>query len=156
MNWHKMWFALVFAIAPSAHAGGSGPLRVMISASGTCGLLELAGRKVPCSYTTGVIYSLLKNGRVLISIGVNKNKVLSFVGSKDSQPSPENYFLYLSRIDINTVAVKSVVDVGGECHLIMSVSGKRWHSLDCTAQDANGANYILRYKFYDQPIDRYK
>ena len=155
MKLHNIVLVVGILTSSSAHAQNLGPIQALVTAGGKCSHLELAGQKVPCSYAKGVIYTLLSNGRVLFTIGLSKDKILAFVGSKDSQPSAGNYFLYLSRVDITTKAMKSFVDVGGECHLSLSRSGKIWYALTCNAQDADGAAYLLDYKFTDKPVHSY-
>lgn len=60
MNWRMVALTLGLLILSSAHAQSAGPIRVIVGDQGTCRLLELAGQKVPCVTTKGVMYNTIK------------------------------------------------------------------------------------------------
>ena len=67
---------------------------------GNCERVSLADVALQCAPGSGLIYTILSNGRALFTFQLADGRTASFVGEKDSQPRPEEYYLYLSRIRI--------------------------------------------------------
>jgi len=119
---------------------------------GACEIFVVAGVTTPCP-PKGVMYAHLTNGRVLISVALPSEEVLSFVGEKDSQPRPEEYWLYLSRVRIGSSASDIVAQVAGQCVVHMTPDGTAWLRLDCDATDEQNRPYRLHFEADGRPID---
>ena len=62
-------------------------------------------------------------------------------GSRDTQPSPERYRLYIDRVRINNSGSKPIdIAVTGVCESILSTDGEYMRSLECSA---SGGKEIL-------------
>jgi hypothetical protein len=111
---------------------------------GICQNVLVAGQRTTCS-STGVIYMQLPNGRVLFTVGLADRSVMSFVGEKDSQPNPEQYWLYLSRVRISSRSTDIVAKVAGTCVVKMTTDGTLWHSINCKAEGEGTSVYQLDF-----------
>jgi len=120
---------------------------------GQCEVVSLAGIDAKCALGSGVIYSSLSNGRVLFSFALSDGRVVSFVGEKDSQPRPEEYFLYLSRVRVASKGSGFTATIAGQCKVSMSTDGKFWSLIQCDATDENSARYALRFASDGTPVD---
>jgi hypothetical protein len=120
---------------------------------GECVRISLAGTPAKCSPGGGVLYSVLPNGRVLITFPLDDGRVASFVGEKDSQPRPETYYLYLSRIRIASKGSDFTANIAGLCIVSMSHNGKIWSEIGCTATDENNAAYEFKFTSDGTPVD---
>jgi hypothetical protein len=125
----------------------------IVGVKGTCENISLAGTPARCAPGAGVIYSVLPNGRVLITFPLADGRVASFVGEKDSQPRPEQYFLYLSRIRIVSNGTEFAAKLAGQCVVDMSRDGKIWLLVNCTATDENSEAYSFQFRGDGTPVD---
>jgi hypothetical protein len=112
----------------------------VLGVKGQCEELTLAGVPSKCA-GSGLIYMHLRNGRVLFTVGIDDGRAASFIGERDSQPRPEAYYLYLSRVRIVSKGTEFSANVAGQCITLMSHDGTVWSRIDCEATDENGASY---------------
>ena len=145
-------------IAFSAEVAGQNASVDLIAATGgKCESLVVAGAPLDCSQVKGIIYTHMANGRVLLTLGWSDGGAFSFVGERDSQANPQEYRLYLSRINVASNA-SSGVDVNpstisGICTVRMSKDGYVWYRIDCDATGANNSQYRLRFQSNGERID---
>jgi hypothetical protein len=127
---------------------------VMTGTNGTCENLVVAGDRLNCSQVKGIVYTHLTNGRTLLTLATPDGGVLSFVGENDSQSIPEEYRLYLSRVELTLSNEEAHPQrVSGVCTVRMSRDGYVWYRIDCDASDANNSRYSLRFKSDGKRID---
>lgn len=142
----KIGFGLVAALAPAVAGAQPSKPTTVAGTKGQCEEVELAGQISKCKPDSGIIYMQLPNGNVLFTFALDDGRMASFVGEKDSQPRPEEYHLYLSRIRIVSTGSDFVAKIAGQCIVQMSRDGKIWSRIDCTATDENSAAYRLTFK----------
>lgn len=148
------------ALTLSVCASASGAHVTIASAAGTtiagvhgvCHELVLAGRSISCDQNKVLIYTVTDIGRVLLTVPAGPHQLVAFVAEHDRQPSPGSYFTYLDHVDIDTTSLHSVANVAGECKVHMTTDARHWYSVDCDAQDATGAPYVLHFTGNDQPV----
>jgi hypothetical protein len=87
----------------------------------------------------------------LLSFAGFDGRVMSFIGEKDSQPRPEIYYLYLSRVRIASNGSSFVANIAGQCIVHMSRDATIWSRVDCDATDENGDAYALRFQGDGKP-----
>jgi hypothetical protein len=119
---------------------------------GTCRVLTVAGRPAACTANPHVIYTALSNGRVMYGIGLEDGRVLGFVGESDRQPRPEEYWLYLARVRVNSHTDSLVLDVGGTCRVAMTADGLIVHRIHCSATDTAGKKFTLDFRGIGRPV----
>jgi hypothetical protein len=124
----------------------------MLGVHGWCDEFVLSDRKENCG-SDGILYTHLRNGRVLIIVGMADGRAVEFVGEKDSQPRLEEYWLYLSRIRIGSRGSQHVLNVAGQCVIQMSKDGTVWSRVNCDATDENSARYRLLFRGDGHPVD---
>lgn len=147
------WLRFLLFVFPFFATGtASAQIDTMAAVHGSCEIFIVAGIQTPCP-PKGVMYSHLTNGRVLLSVALPNEQILSFVGEKDSQPRPEEYWLYLSRVRIGSRATEIVAQVAGQCIVHMTRDGTAWFRLDCDATDEQDRAYRLHFEADGRPID---
>jgi hypothetical protein len=124
----------------------------MLATKGSCEELFLASKRENCATPGGMIYTHLRNGSVLITIGTDDGRAIAFIGEKDSQPQLEVYWLYLSRIRIGSRGSEHILDVAGQCIIHMTRDGLVWSQVDCNATDENSARYRLLFRSDGRPV----
>jgi hypothetical protein len=139
-------------IAGVAHSQQVDPTTI-VSVKGQCEAISLAGVAAQCPPGGGVVYSVLGNGRVLLTFAIGDGRTASFVGEKDSQPRPETYYLYLSRIRIASSGSDFTSKIAGQCIVNMSRDGRIWSTIECNATDENSAVYAFRFRSDGSPVD---
>ncbi len=140
---------LVFLTVSECRAG---TLKVA-SVSGTCTIVQMWGRTALCADPAKLVYTVLPNDIVMFTIVLEDDTVVSFVGGRDSQPSPEKYTLYLSRVRFaNSSAVPDVVSVEGRCDAQISEDGTIFYSVVCNASSARGETYLLSFRGDGKPV----
>jgi len=88
----------------------------------------------------------------MLSISAGVGPMISFVAESDSQPRPDNYTMYLARIDEITNATTAQTKVAGMCNFSMTHDGKAWTHIVCQAQDADNASYALDFRPNRAPV----
>ena len=126
------------------------PSPQVVGFAGTCDELTVAGTAEEC--VGKLSYMNLRNGTVVLSIETKKGYMVSFVGEKDSQPRPEEYHLYISRVRMFTKATESVASAAGQCVVSMSRDGTIWSEIKCQATDADRASYDMTFRPDKKPI----
>jgi predicted aspartyl protease len=140
------WLRFILLVFPFfAPEIASAQVDTMAAVHGSCEIFIVAGIQTPCP-PKGVMYSHLTNGRVLLSVALPTEEILSFVGEKDSQPRLEEYWLYLSRVRIGSRATEIVAQVAGQCVVHMTRDGTAWFRLDCDATDEQNRAYRLHFE----------
>lgn len=149
---HKLLWLNVFAIlmlclpvVARAQSGGS-----VVGVKGSCESLVIAGQPGQC--LGGLMYVHTPNGNVFFAVGIGGNRMIAFVGEKDSQPRLEDYHLYLSRLRIVSAGSEFVTKVAGQCIVQMSRDGKSWNRIECAATDENNADYKMIFKSDGTPV----
>jgi hypothetical protein len=151
------FFALAAGLVSSPLAGASGALSTIAVIDGICEQVLVAGHPSACVFKpgerqSGVIYMQFPNGHVMFSVGLKDGRLLSFVGEKDSQPNPEKYWLYLSRVRFGTKGTETVATVGGLCVVTMTPDGMIWHRVDCRGEGENHMIFELSFQSNEQRI----
>ncbi len=148
--WHRLRSILIVLsfVAPGT---ASAQADTMAAVHGSCEIFIVAGIQTPCP-PKGVMYSRLTNGRVLLSVALPNEQILSFVGERDSQPRSEEYWLYLSRVRIGSRATEIVAQVAGQCVVHMTRDGTAWFRLECDATDEQDRAYRLHFEADARPI----
>ena len=124
-----------------------------MSITGACAKVQISSRTALCTDPAKLLYSASPNGIVMFTIILKNNVVVSFVGDRDSQPSPENYTLYLSRVRVaNSPAAPSVVNVAGKCDANISKDATIFYGLVCKASSMRGDSYLLSFRGDGKPV----
>jgi hypothetical protein len=106
--------------------------------------VELPGQPPgPCG-GTGIIYTILPQGRVMVSVPLRDGALLAFVASADKQVRPEDYVMYLSHLRLTRNGQNQTQEVSGTCQAAMSPDGKIWLNVTCEATDA--ARRVVRLR----------
>ena len=118
--------------------------RLVVQLPGACvGALRLGPREVPCA-PPGATYSVLEDGRAFVLMPFGPDSGINFVGSRDSQPTPDTYHLVLDHIRIVSAGRAQELRARGECQARLSPGGA-WRDLGCAAQAADGQLYAFRF-----------
>lgn len=149
------FLAIIFSLALPviAKANDQIPYKTVVFISGKCENLTLANEVKDCSTSKSIVYDILKNGKVLLSIPFEQNKMATFVAQSDSQPNAETYNMYLSKIDIDSKTTHSESKLEGVCHISLSADGQLWHSVSCQAKDTTGTPYMFHFTGGSKPVD---
>jgi hypothetical protein len=146
--------ALLLLVVPIvAHAQQSAAPTTLVGIKGECQKISLAGNPSNCAPGGGVLYSVLQNGRALITFPLDDGRMASFVGEKDSQPNPETYYLYLSRVRILSKGTEFAANIAGLCIISMSRDGRVWSEIGCQATDENNATYEFTFQSNGAAVD---
>ena len=153
-RWLLVWISMVRTLISINQVWAEQPdIEIMLGSHGSCDELIIAGKKDSCTPDNSVLYTHLRNGRALITVGTADGRVVGFVGEKDSQPQPQVYWLYLSRIRIGSRGSEHLLDVAGQCIIRMTKDGLIWSRVDCDATDENSARYRLHFRSDGRPVD---
>lgn len=87
---------------------------------------------LPCG-GTGVLYTVLPNGRVMLGVPMGDGSTLGFIAESDRQPRPENYVMQLARVRLSGRGGDQVETVTGTCEVAMSTDGLIWQRVVCEA-----------------------
>lgn len=122
--------AFLLAAAP-ANAQNLESLQTLVSGSGSCPVFSVGSQRYDCA---GFIYTKFRNGRVSLTFPM-ADGAISFSGGRDSQPSLDNYVLFVDAIRISSGGgqVQSL-QAGGRCRMNASEDGLVVHSVNCAAE----------------------
>jgi hypothetical protein len=133
--------ALLFAPPVLAQPGAP---RLVVQLPGACvGALRLGPREVPCT-PPGATYSVLEDGRAFVLMPFGPDSGINFVGSRDSQPTPDTYHLVLDHLRIVSDGRARGLRARGECQARLSPTGA-WRDLGCAARAEDGQLYAFRF-----------
>jgi hypothetical protein len=130
----------MLALPAIASAQNSGWVAGM---KGSCGDVVLADLPVKC--VSGLLYVHTGTGNAFFTVAMEDGRQVAFVGEKDSQPCPEAYYLYLSRVRISTKGSEFVSNIAAQCVTTMTRDGSVWSKITCEATDENGSRYALNF-----------
>jgi hypothetical protein len=156
--YRRCWaFAFAGCLLNPSLAGAAEQLTTIASVGGVCEQVLVAGQPNTCVFKpgerkSGVIYMQFPNGHVVFTVGLKDGRLLTFVGERDSQPNPEKYWLYLSRVRFGTKGTETVATVGGLCIVSMTIDGAVWHRVDCRGEGENGSIFQLNFKSDENKI----
>lgn len=118
--------------------------RLVVQLPGACvGALRLGPREVSCA-PPGATYSVLEDGRAFVLMPFGPDSGINFVGSRDSQPTPDTYHLVLDHLRIVTAGRARELRARGECQARLGPSGA-WRDLGCAARAEDGQLYAFRF-----------
>lgn len=154
-------FRLTLAVAAAFlvwAGGGQGayaqsPGSTMTIISGRCQSAMVNGRAVRCGDNPKVVFSNLPNGISMLNVALADGRVLAFVGDRDRQPRPEEYWLYLTRVRMGTAGQSLATDVAGTCKMLLTTDGSVVHSIKCEASDLSGSKLGLDFRGDGRPVD---
>lgn len=134
-----------------AHAQSPGSTTMIIP--GRCQSATVNGRAVRCGANPRVVYMNLPNGITMLNVALADGRVLAFVGDRDRQPRPEEYWLYLTRVRMGTSGQSLATDVAGTCKMLTTTDGSVVHSVKCEASDLSGSKLGLDFRGDGRPVD---
>jgi hypothetical protein len=142
----------------SVSAQGARAFSAVVGVDGTCTRVLVAGEPQACaagaqSHKSGVMF-ITQNGTSMVMVGLKDGRVMTFIGGKDSQPSPEEYWLYLSRMRIVSRGTETIAAVAGVCIVKMTTDGKIWHNVNCTAKGEHGTEYAVDFVSNGHPVQQ--
>ena len=142
-------FMLLLAAGP-AGAQNLDNLQTMVSAGGSCPVFSVGSERYSCS---GFVYTKFRNGRVSFTFPM-ADTAISFSGGRDSQPSLDNYVLFVDaiRISAGRGEVRSA-QASGRCRMNASDDGLVIHSLSCIAE-TDSREMRIEFRGDGKPVNR--
>ena len=141
---------LFLLAAGPASAQGLDNMQTLVSASGSCPVFSVGSERYSCS---GFIYTKFRNGRVSFTFPM-ADTAISFSGGRDSQPSLDNYVLFVDaiRISAGRGEVRSF-QASGRCRMNASDDGLVIHSLSCIAE-TDSREMRIEFRGDGKPVNR--
>lgn len=129
------------AAAPALPDGviGSADLRYLAIFIGQC-RFKMPKGGFPCDSRVALLS--LRNGRSLLAF--SRGEILYHLsGGHDRQPNPENYYLSIDSLGIQSPDINAVDrNMEGECHFRLNKDASKFFSIECGVYNrAQGENY---------------
>lgn len=141
----------VYLISGAASLAADEPIFTAIE--GTCSLVKIASKVESCIQNGQILTSALPDGRILVTAPIIADRVLGFIGERDSQIAPGEYVVFLRRIRVShRPDPGAYVDVKGTCKISSNPDKTIVYRVSCNAKVDNGAEYDLEFQGNGQPV----